>query len=357
MPVHFELVDLRLLGSIAEANSLTHGAERAHLSLLAVSKRIKHLEQSLGTALFYRTSQGVTLTPPGQAFVHHARLVLSQLEHLYSDLREYVQGVKGHVRVLANTTAITEFLPPILRTYLVTHPDVSVDLKERLSVEIVRAISDGTADIGIVAGNVRTEDLQVLSYWQDRLVLATAHEHPLAQKKSIRFSETLEFDYIGLYEASALHSFLKQAADNLKKSLKLRIQMTNVEAVCRMVEANVGISVLPESAARRHAKSLAIQLIHLTDKWAVRNLRICVRDLKQLPVFARELIDLLIADTRPDADPSDADPSAGFQAEAATPAAALSARVKEPYKSTMTASIPAVQASSKSSGWLPGTNS
>jgi DNA-binding transcriptional LysR family regulator len=357
MPLHFELVDLRLLVSIAEANSLTHGAERAHLSLPAVSKRIKHLEESLGTALFYRTSQGVTLTPPGQAFVHHAQLVLLQLERLYCDLREYVQGVKGHVRVLANTTAITEFLPPILRTYLVTHPDVSVDLKERLSVEIVRAISDGTADIGIVAGNVRTEDLQVLSYWQDRLVLATAHEHPLAQKKSIRFSETLEFDYIGLYEASALHSFLKQAADNLKKSLKLRIQVTNFEAVCRMVEANVGISVLPESAARRHAKSLAIQLIHLTDKWAVRNLRICVRDLKQLPVFARELIDLLIADTRPDADPSDADPSAGFQAEAATPAAALSARVKEPYKSTMTASIPAVQASSKSSGWLPRTNS
>jgi DNA-binding transcriptional LysR family regulator len=333
MSLHFELVDLKLLVSIAEANSLTHGAERVHLSLPAVSKRIKHLEESLGTALFYRTSQGVMLTPPGQAFVHHARLVLLQLDHLYSDLREYVQGVKGHVRVLANTTASTEFLPPILRTYLVTHPGISVDLKERLSVEIVRAISDGSAHIGIVAGNVRTEDLQVLPYWQDRLVLAVAHEHPLAKKKSISFRETLEFDYIGLYEASALHSFLKQAADNLKKSLKLRIQVTNFEAVCRMVEANVGISVLPESAARRHAKSLAIQLIHLTDEWAVRNLRICVRDLKRLPVFARELIDLLIADTRPDAAPFDAHLYARSEAEAATRAAALSARMKDPISS------------------------
>jgi DNA-binding transcriptional LysR family regulator len=336
MSLHFELVDLKLLVSIAETNSLTHGAERAHLSLPAVSKRIKHLEESLGTPLFYRTSQGVTLTPPGQAFVYHARLVLSQLEHLYSDLREYVHGVKGHVRVLGNTTAITEFLPPILRTYLVTHPDISIDLKECLSVEIVRAITDGTAHIGVVAGDVRTEDLEVLPYWQDRLVLATAHDHPLAKRKSISFLETLEFEYIGLPEASAIHAFLKQEAYNLNKSLKLRIQVTNFEAVCRMVEANVGISVLPESAARRHAKILGIQLIHLADKWAMRNLRICVRDLKQLPVCARELIDLLVADTRPDVDASDADLSARSQAEAATRAAALSTGVKDPYTPAIT---------------------
>ena len=131
MAIHFDLVDIRLFVNIADANSLTRGAERSHLSLPSASTRIKNLEDSLGTKLLYRTSQGVTLTPPGQAFLHHARLVLQQLEHLRADLQEYVQGVKGHLRIFANTTAITEFLPAVLPAFLAEYPDVSVDLKER----------------------------------------------------------------------------------------------------------------------------------------------------------------------------------------------------------------------------------
>ncbi|MBX3704907.1 MAG: LysR family transcriptional regulator, partial [Steroidobacteraceae bacterium] len=140
MSMHFDLVDLRLMVRIAEANSLTGGAAASHMSLPAASARVKHLEERIGAKLLYRTSQGVTLTPPGQAFVQHARLVLAQIEHLRSDLQEYAKGVKGHLRVLANTTALGEFLPPVLRAYLLRHPDVNVDLRERLSDEIVRAV-------------------------------------------------------------------------------------------------------------------------------------------------------------------------------------------------------------------------
>ena len=153
--MHFDLTDLRLLVHVAEANSLTRGAERSHLSLPAASTRIKNLEESVGAKLLYRTSQGVTLTPPGQAFVHHARLVLGQIEHLRGDMQEYARGIKGHLRVFANTTALGEFLPPVLRAYLLSHPDVNIDLRERLSHDIVRAVSEGQTDIGIVAGTVR----------------------------------------------------------------------------------------------------------------------------------------------------------------------------------------------------------
>ena len=114
--MHFDLVDLRLMVRVAEANSLTRGAELVHMAVPTASTRVKNIEDSIGTKLFYRTSQGVTLTPPGQAFVHHARQVLAQLEHLSGDLQEYAKGVKGHLRVFANTTALGEFLPPVLRT-------------------------------------------------------------------------------------------------------------------------------------------------------------------------------------------------------------------------------------------------
>jgi DNA-binding transcriptional LysR family regulator len=293
MAAHFDLPDIKLFVNIAEANSLTRGAERSHMSLPAASIRIKNLEEGLGIKLLYRTSQGVTLTPPGQAFMHHARLVLQQLTDLRGDLAEYVKGAKGHVRIFANTTAMAEFLPAILPTFLASHPDVNIELKERLSNDIVRAVSEGKVDIGIVAGNVRTEGLEILPFKEDRLVLVTSVSHPLANRSTMLFSDALEHDFVGMVEASAIHGFLAQAASDLNRVIKMRIQVGNFEAACRMIEANVGLGVLPYSAASRHAKSMAIRIVEIQDEWAIRKLQICVKNLQALPVFARELIELL----------------------------------------------------------------
>lgn len=296
MGMHFDLVDLRLLVRIAEANSLTRGAEASHLSLPAASTRVKNLEESIGTKLLYRNSQGVTLTPPGQAFVHHARLVLGQIEHLRGDLQSYAKGIKGHLRVFANTTALGEFLPPVLRRYLQTHPDVNIDLRERLSHDIVRAVTEGQTDIGIVAGQVRTENLETLPYRIDRLVLVVPEGHVLGERGPVPFADTLDHEHVSLHEASAIHAFLRQVCDGLHRTLPMRIQVGNFEAACRMVESQVGVSILPASAADRHAQSMAIKTVPLTDDWALRHMQICMRSLQALPSFARDLVDLLVAD-------------------------------------------------------------
>lgn len=304
MLTHFDFADLRLFIRIAEENSLTRGAERVHMSLPAASTRIKNLEESLGAKLLYRASNGVTLTPPGQVLLQHALDVQRQMEHLCSDLQEYAQGMKGHVRLFANTTAITEFLPGVLSRFLASHRNVNVDLRERLSPSIVRAVTDGAADIGIVAGNVRTEGLQVLPYREDRLILVCARGHALDQRHEVSFEETLDFDHVCLPEASAIHSFLMEAADRANRRLKLRIQVGNFEAMCRLVEANVGIGIVPESAARRHAQTSDIHLVQLTDKWALRDLKICVRSLDMLPNFARDLVALIVEDARAAKEPT-----------------------------------------------------
>lgn len=298
MAMHFDLVDLRLMVHIAEANSMTRGAELSFISLPAASTRIKNLEESIGTKLLYRNSQGVTLTPPGQSFVTHARTVLGQIEHLRGDMQEYVRGIKGHVRVFANTTSLGEFLPPVLRSYLRRNPDINIDLRERLSHDIVRAVTEGQTDIGIVAGLVRTENLETLPYRRDRLVLVVPKDHELSRQTQIAFSETLDQDYIGLHEASAIHAFLRQASDQLHRPIKQRIQASNFETACRMIEAGVGVGVLPESAASRHAKSMNIAIVPLSDAWSVRDMQICVRSLESLPIFARELVELLVADAQ-----------------------------------------------------------
>ncbi|HZY16172.1 MAG TPA: LysR substrate-binding domain-containing protein [Ramlibacter sp.] len=294
--MHFSLVDLRLMVRIADTSSITRAAEASHLSLSAVSTRIKGLEESVGAGLLHRTSQGVTLTAPGQAIVRHARLVLAQLEHMRADLHQYTLGTRGQLRLFANTTALGEYLPPVLRRYLREHPGVSVDLRERLSPDIVRAVSGGQADIGIVAGDVCTGALETVPYRNDRLVVVVPDGHALEQAGEVGFGDTLEWDHVELHDASAIHAFLHQAGARTRRVRNVRIQVGSVEAVCRMVEATVGVAVLPESAVRRHAREMAVAIVPLTDAWAMRAMQVCVRCLAALPPYARDLLDLLAQD-------------------------------------------------------------
>jgi DNA-binding transcriptional LysR family regulator len=290
----FDLVDLRLFVKVAEANSLTRGAERSFLSLAAASLRIKNLEEALGAKLLYRTARGVSPNEAGEVFLNHARTVLEQIERLQGDMQSYSSGVRGHVRLFANPTAISELLPGVLAQFFLIHEDITVDLQERLSPQIVRALHEGIADIGIVAANVRVDGLETLPYKKDPLVLAVPLEHPLAQVPHIHFADALEYEFVGLDSHSATHSFLQQEMAQLGRVMRQRIQVGSFDAMCRMIEANVGIGVLPDMAARRHARSHRIRIVQLLDEWAIRELRICVRARSELPVFARELIDFIL---------------------------------------------------------------
>lgn len=300
MAMHFDLTDMQLMVNIGDSHSLTRGAEKSHLSLPAASTRVKNLEEHFGTRLLYRTSQGVTLTPSGEAMMRHARTVMGQIEQLRGEMQEFARGVKGHIRVLANTTAMTEFMPAVLGRFLASHPDVNVELRERLSYLVFKAVSEGSADIGIVAGNPQVDNLQFLPYRKDRLALVTSAEHPLAQNGPVAFADTLAYDYVGLSEWSAIHPFLLQAADALGRPFKFRVEVGNFEAVCRMIESKVGVAVIPQSVAERMQRTLDIRVVRLTDAWAERKLHVCVRSLDTLPVFARELVDLLVADVPDD---------------------------------------------------------
>jgi DNA-binding transcriptional LysR family regulator len=288
--MRFDLSDLRLFLNVVEAGSITHGAERMHLAIAAASTRIRNMEAALGTPLLQRQRLGVQPTPAGRTLVHHARTLLQQAERMHGELAQYAEGIKGQVRLLSNTNALTEFLPEPLSDFLASHPQVNIDLEERLSDEIVAAVADGAADIGIVAGTVEVAGLEVLPFRTDRFVLVVARMHPLAAVERILFSEVLDFDFVGLDRASALQRFLSEKAERVGRRLKLRVQLRSFDAVCRLVECNVGIGVVPATTAERHAQTMSIHRIDLADEWAVRKLTICVRRQEDLPIYARELV-------------------------------------------------------------------
>jgi DNA-binding transcriptional LysR family regulator len=293
--MQFDLIDLNLFRHVVEAGSITHGAERAHLALAAASTRVRNMEQSLGAPLLVRGRQGVVPTPAGRTLLQHARAVLNEAERLREDLAAFAGGLAGQIRILSNTNALAEFLPEALGTFLAGHPQVSIDLEERLSDEIVGLIAEGVGDIGIVAGTVDTGRLHTYPFRSDRFVLVVPADHQLARAGSVAFAEVLGHDFVGLDRASALQRFLADKAARIGGPLKLRVQLRSFDAVCRMVECNVGLGVVPETTAQRAAKTMRIALVRLADPWALRDLTICTRGLSELPPFARQLVEHLRA--------------------------------------------------------------
>ncbi|MCO5414320.1 LysR substrate-binding domain-containing protein [Ralstonia mojiangensis] len=291
--MRFDLTDLRLFLHTAEAGSITAGAERAHLTLASASARIRGMEDTLGVPLLTRNRRGVETTAAGRTLVHHARVVLQQMDRMRGELGEYARGLKGYVRLLSNTAAMTEFLPETLSAFLAAHPEVDIDLEELVSHEIVEAIAQGRADIGIVNDAVDLSGLETFPFRHDRLVLVTARDHPLAERRELAFVETLQEDFVGLTGDNALQAYLAGHAARAGHRLKYRVRLRSFDAVCRMVERNVGVGVIPEHAAIRLQRSMGIRRVRLTDAWATRLLRICVRHFEDLPVFARQLIEHL----------------------------------------------------------------
>ncbi|MEI6440517.1 MAG: LysR substrate-binding domain-containing protein [Alphaproteobacteria bacterium] len=291
--MRFDLTDLKLFCDVLDAGSITAGAERSALALSAASTRIRGMEETLGAALLTRGRQGVVPTAAGRTLLRHARSILTQSARLREDLGAFAQGLSGEVRLLANTNALTEFLPEVLSAFLAAYPQVSVDLEEKLSDEIVGLIAEGVADIGIVAGTVDVGGLTAIPFRSDRFVVVAQKGHPLSEMGSTAFSEVLACDFVGLDRASSLQRFLADKAARGGRPLRLRVQLRSFDAVCRLVEQGVGVGIVPQTTARRAAQTMALDLIDLTDDWAVRELKIVVRDLAALRPYAQALVERL----------------------------------------------------------------
>jgi DNA-binding transcriptional LysR family regulator len=286
-------VSLRLFVHIVEEGSIAAAAAREHIAASAVSKRISDLEEVLKTQLLARTNKGVEATSAGIALANLARGVLHEMDEIFAQMSEYASGVRGHVRVMANISAINQFLPAELKSFLSEHAQVQIHLEENISAAIAKAVFENAADIGIYTMMPHGQNLEVFPYHADELVLIVPKQHPLARRSSASFIDTLEFDFVGLHTGSAINLQLIKAAAELEKTVRIAIQVTSYEALCLMVETGLGIGILPRAVAERYTKVLDVRAIALNEDWARRELKICVRSFAALPVAAQLLVNHL----------------------------------------------------------------
>lgn len=273
-----DLITLQLFVAVHEEGTLTRAAAREAIAVSAASKRLMELENALGIGLFMRNAKGMALTAAGETLLHHARRMLFDVEKIGLELGEHIQGVRGYVRMLANLSAIIQFLPEDLHDFVSSHEQVKIDLEERPSNGVVQGIIDGVADIGICSMDTDTQSLFSVPYRQDTLAVVMRSDHPLADRDHVAFADTLDYDYVGLHAASSINIRTHAAARACGRIVRLRIHVPGFDAVCRMVQANMGIGILPQKAYELFGRSLGLTAVALSDDWSERTLLLVARD-------------------------------------------------------------------------------
>ncbi len=287
-----DLVSLALFVRVAETRSITKAAEASHIALAAASRRMSLLEHQYGVKLLTRTARGAELTPAGKAALHRARQILAHADQLKSDMSEYASGGKGHVRIQASASAISQFLPADLATFATLAPQVVIALEERFSGEIVQALREGATEVGVIMAGTPMDGLEWFEYKVDQLVAVVPRKHTL-RSRSVVFSSLLDYDFVALESATAITRLLVDQAAVARKPLRARIQVHSFAALCKMIEAGLGIGILPEGAAKPFVAAKQLRVVALSDPWAKRHMYVCVRDYESLPAIARKLVDHL----------------------------------------------------------------
>lgn len=291
--MRFDLLTLNLVLAIADTRSITRGAAQEHLALAAASKRLSDLESRLGVALFERRARGVDLTEAGRALVRHIRSLNASLHALESEVVEFSRGIKGHLRIAANASAIAERLPADLAAFSQAHPGIRISLEDQTSAEVQAAVAEGRADVGIFVPPQHDARLRCLPCGAGELAVLVPQGHALADRGAVPFDALLDFDIVGLHLGAALQEQMRERAQALGRTLNVRLQVRGFDAIAQLVEAGLGVAVLPAVVAQRFARVFAVQPLVLQEDWARRPYLLAVRPQEVLPAVVQRFVDAL----------------------------------------------------------------
>jgi len=308
--MRFDLLTLNLVLAIAETQSITRGAEREHLALAAASKRLSDLEARLGVALFDRRARGVEPTEAGRALVRHIRSLNTALHSLESEVVEFSRGLKGHLRIAANASAIAEALPADLATFARAHPGIRISLEDMTSADVQAAVAGGRADVGVFVPPQHEASLACRPYREGALAALVPKGHVLAKRQAVGFDALLDFDIVGLHLGAAAHELMRERAQALGRTLNERIQVRGFEAIAQLVETGLGVAILPAVVAERASRVFGVVALPLNEDWARRQYLLAVRPQPVLPTVLQRFIDTLSPASPVAATASDPEPPA-----------------------------------------------
>ncbi|MFM8898577.1 MAG: LysR family transcriptional regulator [Burkholderiales bacterium] len=291
--MRFDLVTLNLVLAVAEGKSITAGAEREHLALAAASRRLSDIETRLGVKLFQRKARGVELTDAGHALVRHVRSLHAALHALESEVVEFSRGIKGHLRVAANAGAIAECLSADLAAFSKANPGIRISLEDLSSAEVQAAVAEGRADVGVFVPPLRDDRLTTYPYRDAALRAIVPADHLLASRSEVDFDALLGHDIVGLPIGTSVHQLMLDHAKQHGRVLQARLQVRGFDAIAQLVEAGLGVALLPAAVAERLTRSFHVKVLHLNESWAQRQYMVAARTQNVQPAAVQRFLDAL----------------------------------------------------------------
>ena len=281
MPRRLDPYSLQLFVAAADEGSIARAASKEHIAPSALSRRIADLEHAFGLSLFSRSAHGIVLTDAGRVAYERARQFETGLDSLLRDVQSLGGVVSGRVRLFANASSVIGFLPERLRSFSAGFPMVSIELQERLSGDVIRACLDDIADVGVAAVNEVPNGLESWHFANDPLMVVLPQGHALSDKAALGFRQVAEHPLVCIQSGGSLDWTLRDRAAAADLALNVAVTVNSFDGVCRMVQAGLGIAIVPTSAASAYAGSSHFVRLPLDEPWVDRQLRLVA--LRKIP--------------------------------------------------------------------------
>jgi len=288
----FDLGDLRAFLAVADLGSFRAASQAMHLSQSALSRRADKLEAALGVKLFERTTRKVELTAIGRGFVPRARNVLNELESALVGIQDVAERLSGEVTIACVPSAVAYFLPAVIRDYHRRYPRIRVRVIDESSSVVLTAVARGEADFGLTYIGTHDADIAFHPLLEEPFVAAVRRDHPLAGRAAVTWAELCDYDNVSLAQGSGNRFLIDQALAQRPGRPRWFCEVQHVPALVSMVEAGLGVGVVPRLAMPPHGHA-GLASVPLTDPPVSRSLGLIHRRGRALSPVAQLLFDLL----------------------------------------------------------------
>ncbi len=270
-----ELRHIRAFLKIAETRNFTRAASDLHVSQSALTVQVQQLEESLGVRLFDRNKRGVTLTAAGKDVFGPLQRLFNDAQTIVEHARDLSSASTGFVSIAALPTVCAGPLPELVRSFLESHPGIRVQISDVIAERVREAVLKREVDFGIGALHGRDAELRVTPLFQDRLVVFTPPGHPLAEKHTVTLREASAHGLILPGRESSVREAIEALAHRERLLLDIRYETNFMPTALAFVRANLGIAILPESAAGTGASDF--MLVGFNNRFANRQIELLQR--------------------------------------------------------------------------------
>lgn len=291
--MNLTLRQFRAFVEVARQGSFTAAAKELHITQSAISATVRELEAQLGLAVLDRTTRRVTLTEPGAQLLLLAERVLRDVDTAVAEAKGLLDKSRGHVVIAASPLAAATLLPEMIAGFAKAYPKVTVELRDVLTNQIIQYVRGGTADIGIGTFEKSDTELELSTLYQDVLGVVLPAKHALASRHSLRWEDLQGEPLIALARTSAFRPLIDSVmASHGLKPVDVRFEVGYMGTAVALVEAGLGVSVLPQRAASL-IKSRAARFKPLTSPSVSRPVTLVTRAGRALSPAAAAFVEFL----------------------------------------------------------------